>query len=143
MFESQSEHSDNHDFAEITEELKSADEYLVISSNDGGEAIAGDCTKSSGCIYTKGSMMYLGVMLAGFFDLNPKLYTMMMAVKQAEMQHRKLSEEVGAEEAGAVIRMLMELVVDRLDEDEDEAEGEPRLHTMDDLLADLGWRDWD
>jgi len=87
--------------------------------------------------------MYLGVMLAGFFDLNPKLYTMMMAIKQAELQHQKLSEEVGAEEAGAVIRMLMELVVDRLDEDEDEAEGEPRLHTMDDLLADLGWRDWD
>ena len=136
MFESQSENSDNHDFAEITEELKSADEYLVISSNDSGEAIAEDCTKSSGCIYTKGSLMSIGVMLAGFFDLNPRLYTMMMALKQAEMQYHKLSEEVGAEEAGAVIRMLMELVVERLDEDE--GEEEQRLHTIDDLLAELG-----
>lgn len=136
MFESQSENSDNHDFAEITEELKSADEYLVISSNDSGEALAEDCTKSSGCIYTKGSLMSIGVMLAGFFDLNPKLYTMMMALKQAEMQYHKLSEEVGAEEAGAVIRMLMELVVERLDEDE--GEEEQRLHTIDDLLAELG-----
>ena len=138
MFESQSENSDNHDFAEITEELKSADEYLVISSNDSGEALAEDCTKSSGCIYTKGSLMSLGVMLAGFFDLNPKLYTMMMAIKQAELQYHKLSEEVGAEEAGEVIRMMMELVVRRLDEDEDEDEDEPRLHTIDDLLAELG-----
>ena len=129
MFESQSENSDNHDFAEITEELKSADEYLVISSNDSGEALAEDCTKSSGCIYTKGSLMSLGVMLAGFFDLNPKLYTMMMAIKQAELQYHKLSEEVGAEEAG-------ELVIDGVDEDEDE--DEPRLHTIDDLLAELG-----
>ena len=136
MFESQSENSDNHDFAEITEELKSADEYLVISSNDDGEDMAEDCTKSSGCIYTKGSLMSIGVMLAGFFDLNPKLYTMMMALKQAEMQYHKLSEEVGAEEAGAVIRMLMELVVERLDEDE--GEEEQRLHTIDDLLAELG-----
>ena len=116
--------------------LKSADEYLVISSNDGGEAIAEDCTKSSGCIYTKGSLMSLGVMLAGFFDLNPKLYTMMMAIKQAELQYHKLSEEVGAEEAGAVIRMMMELVVERLDEDE--GEEEQCLHTIDDLLAELG-----
>ena len=137
MFESQSENSDNHDFAEITEELKSADEYLVISSNDSGEVIAEDCTRSNGCIYTKGSLMSLGVILAGFFDLNPKLYTMMMAIKQAEMQYHKLSEEVGAEEAGAVIRMLMELVVERLDEEE-EAEDEPRHHTMEDLLAELG-----
>ena len=136
MFESQSENSDNHDFAEITEELKSADEYLVISSNDDGEDMAEDCTKSSGCIYTKGSLMSIGVMLAGFFDLNPRLYTMMMALKQAEMQYHKLSEEVGAEEAGAVIRMLMELVVERLDEDE--GEEEQRLHTIDDLLAELG-----
>ena len=136
MFESQSENSDNHDFAEITEELKSADEYLVISSNDSGEAIAEDCTKSCGCIYTKGSLMSIGVMLAGFFDLNPKLYTMMMALKQAEMQYHKLSEEVGAEEAGAVIRMMMELVVERLDEDE--GEEEQCLHTIDDLLAELG-----
>ena len=138
MFESQSEHSDNHDFAEITEELKSADEYLVISSNDGGEDIAEDCTKSNGCIYTKGSTMGIGVILAGFFDLHPKIYTMMMALKQAEAQYYKLSEEVGAEEAGVVIRMLMQLVIDRLDEDEDEAEAEPRLHTIDDLLAELG-----
>jgi hypothetical protein len=82
--------------------------------------------------------MSLGVMLAGFFDLNPKLYTMMMAIKQAEMQYHKLSEEVGAEEAGEVIRLMMELVVKRLDEEEDEAEDEPRLHTIDDLLAELG-----
>jgi hypothetical protein len=136
MFESQSENSDSHDFAEITEELKSADEYLVISSNDDGEDMAEDCTKSSGCIYTKGSLMSLGVILAGFFDLNPKLYTMMMALKQAEMQYHKLSEEVGAKEAGAVIRMLMELVVERLDEDE--GEEEQCLHTIDDLLAELG-----
>ena len=136
MFESQSENSDNHDFAEITEELKSADEYLVISSNDSGEAIAEDCTKSCGCIYTKGSTMSIGVMLAGFFDLNPRLYTMMMAIKQAELQYHKLSEEVGAEEAGAVIRMMMELVVERLDEDE--GEEEQCLHTIDDLLAELG-----
>ena len=140
MFESQSEHSGSHDFDEIAEELKSADEYLVVSSNDGGEDIAEDCTKSNGCIYTKGSLMSLGVMLAGFFDLNPKTYTMMMAIKQAEMQYHKLSEEVGAEEAGNVIRLLMELVVERLDngEDEDEAEDEPRHHTMEDLLAELG-----
>tara|TARA_R110000787_G_C13079204_1_gene409933 strand:- start:221 stop:475 length:255 start_codon:yes stop_codon:yes gene_type:complete len=80
--------------------------------------------------------MSIGVMLAGFFDLNPRLYTMMMAIKQAELQYHKLSEEVGAEEAGAVIRMMMELVVERLDEDE--GEEEQCLHTIDDLLAELG-----
>ena len=138
MFESKSENSDNHDFDEIAEELKSADEYLVISSNDGGEDIAEDCTKSNGCIYTKGSLMSIGVMLAGFFDLNPKIYTMMHAIKQAEAQYHKLSEEVGAEEAGNVIRLLMELVIERLDEDEDKAEDEPGHHTMEDLLAELG-----
>ena len=138
MFESKSENSDNHDFDEIAEQLKSADEYLVISSNDGGEDIAEDCTKSNGCIYTKGSLMSIGVMLAGFFDLKPKTYTMMMALKQAEMQYHKLSEEVGAEEAGEVIRLMMELVVKRLDEDEDETEDEPRHHTMEDLLSELG-----
>ena len=134
MFESQNENSDSHDFAEIAEELKNADEYLVISSYDG---VVDDDNKSNGCIYTKGSLMYLGVMLAGFFDLNPKTYTM-MALKQAEMQYHKLSEEVGAEEAGEVIRLMMELVVKRLDEDEDETEDEPRHHTMEDLLSELG-----
>ena len=138
MFESKSENSDNHDFDEIAEELKSADEYLVISSNDGGEDIAEDCTKSNGCIYTKGSLMSIGVMLAGFFDLNPKIYTMMHAIKQAEAQYHKLSEEVGAEEAGNVIRLLMGLVIERLDEDEDKAEDKPRHHTMEDLLSELG-----
>ena len=131
MFESQDEHSGDHDFAEIAEELKSADEYLVISSNN-------NVDKSDGCIYTKGSTMTIGVMLAGFFDLNPKLYTMMMAIKQAEMQYHTLSEEVGAEEAGEVIRLLMELVIERLDEEEDEAEDKPRHHTMEDLLSELG-----
>ena len=135
MFESQSENSDNHDFAEIAEELKNADEYLVISSYDG---VVDDDNKSNGCIYTKGSLMSLGVMLAGFFDLNPKTYTMTMALKQAEMQYNKLSEEVGAEEPGEVIRLMMELVVKRLDEDEDETEGGPRHHTMEDLLSELG-----
>ena len=131
MFESQNENSDSHDFAEIAEELKNADEYLVISSSN-------NVDKSDGCIYTKGSLMSLGVMLAGFFDLNPKTYTMMMALKQAEMQYHKLSEEVGAEEAGEVIRLMMELVVKRLDEDEDETEDEPRHHTMEDLVSELG-----
>ena len=135
MFESQNENSDNHDFAEIAEALKNADEYLVISSYDG---VVDDDNKSNGCIYTKGSLMSLGVMLAGFFDLNPKTYTMMMALKQAEMQYHKLSEEVGAEEAGEVIRLMMELVVKRLDEDEDETEDEPRHHTMEDLVSELG-----
>ena len=131
MFESQDEHSGDHDFAEIAEELKNADEYLVISSNN-------NVDKSDGCIYTKGSLMSLGVMLAGFFDLNPKTYTMMMALKQAEMQYHKLSEEVGDEEAGEVIRLMMELVVKRLEQEGDEAEDEPRHHTMEDLLSELG-----
>ena len=135
MFESQNEHSGSHDFAEIAEELKNADEYLVISSYDG---VVDDDNKSNGCIYTKGSLMSLGVMLAGFFDLHPKIYTMMHAIKQAEAQYHKLSEEVGAEEAGNVIRLLMELVIERLDEDEDEAEDEPGHHTMEDLLSELG-----
>ena len=133
MFESQSEHGGSHDFAEIAEELKNADEYVVISSNSGVD-------KSDGCIYTKGSTMGVGVMLAGGFDLHPKIYTMMHAIKQAEAQYHKLSEEVGAEEAGNVIRLLMELVIERLDEDEDEdkAEDKPGHHTMEDLLAELG-----
>ena len=117
---------------EIAEDLKAADQYLAITSREGADDTAG-------CIYTKGDFFSLGVMLAGYFDLNPHLYTMMMAIKNAESTFQQLVKEHGEDNAGEIVRTGLTVIRDHLERKAQEDDSSPATHhTMDEILAELG-----
>jgi hypothetical protein len=78
-------------------------------------------------------------MLAGYFDLNPHLYTMMMAVKNAEGTFQQLVEEHGEENAGEIVRTGLTVIRDHLERKAREDDSSPATHyTMSEILAELG-----